>query len=125
MKAIIITGVLVATAVLVGCSRQSRIVVGGLYACKSDKGTYVVSKVLAVDDTAVHIRSYTNQFQHLPENLNTPELSIGKPTYPGWAACRPIAKEWWIKYATFLKKEPVREEELDAYKSNLRRGLCE
>jgi hypothetical protein len=123
MKTILILSVLVSViALLVACGRRDGstgdIVVGGLYASKSDDGTYLVSKVLAVDDTAVHVRIYKNKFQTLPKNLDSSTLSLGKlGDADGFGIGHaPIAKEGWLDQHVFMQKEPVKEDELDGYK---------
>jgi len=101
------------------CSRESdSIVVGGLYASKNQDGTFSISKVLAVDRVAVHVRIYRNRFPEQPQQLDISVLSLGKLGEPGGLGIghAPVAKEGWLTSHTFLKKEPVREEELEGYK---------
>ena len=101
------------------CSRtDDSIVVDGYYASKNEDGTFSVSKVLAVDDLAVHVRIYKNRFPALPEQLDTSVLSLGRLGEPGGFGIghAPIAREGWLASHTFLKKEPVREEELEGYR---------
>ena len=112
-------------AIVAACNRQQNssdgIVVGGLYASKGDDGIFLVSKVLAVDETAVHVRIYRNKFPSLPQNLDSSVLSLGNlGDAEGFGIGHaPIAKEGWLAKHVFLKKEPVREEELDGYKAYL------
>jgi hypothetical protein len=96
----------------------NEIVVGGLYAAKNEDGTYGVSKVLAVDENAVHVRIYGNKFPTLPQNLDAATLTLGKLGDPGGFGIghAPVAKNGWLASHTFLQKEPVREEELEGYK---------
>jgi hypothetical protein len=126
MKTIVILLALTtAIAFLTACGRRGgstgatkEIIVGGLYASRSEDGTYLVSKVLAVDDTAVHVRIYKNKFQILPQNLDSSTLSLGKfGDADGFGIGHaPIAKEGWLDKRVFLQNEPVREDELDGYK---------
>jgi hypothetical protein len=108
--------------VLVACSRRSgeieEIVLGGLYASKSEDGTFRVAKVLAVDDVAVHVRIYKNRFNTLPQNLDTSALSLGGLGDPeGFGIGHaPLAKKGWLNSRVFLKKEPVKDEELEGYR---------
>jgi hypothetical protein len=94
------------------------IVVGGLYASPEKDGTYRISKVLAVDDFAVHVRIYKNKFKTIPENLDTSKLSLGGLGDPDGFGIghAPVVKKRWLDSHTFLKKEPVREDELEGYK---------
>ena len=108
--------------VLAACSRRSgeteEIVLGGLYASKSEDGTFRVAKVLAVDDVAVHVRIYKNRFNTLPQNLDTSALSLGGLGDPeGFGIGHaPLAKKGWLNSRVFLKKEPVKDEELEGYR---------
>jgi hypothetical protein len=121
----IISTVALMMLLLVACSRRhdsnqvsKEIIVGGLYASKSDDGTFQVSKVLAVDNDAVHVRIYRNKFQSLPQELDTSSLSLGKIGDPDGFGIghAPIAKQGWLDSRIFLKKEPVRDDELEGYK---------
>ena len=103
------------------CARRrgsEEIVVGGLYASKNEDGAFTISKVLAVDDFAVHVRIYKNKFSSLPENLDSSVLALGKfADGDGFGIGHaPIAKRGWLTSEVFLKREPVREEELEGYK---------
>jgi hypothetical protein len=122
MRAILLCAVALIIVTVVACAKRrnasDEIVVGGLYASKSADGTFMVSKVLAVDESTVHVRIYKNKFPSLPENLDTSALSLGKLGDSGGFGIghAPIAKEGWLVSQVFLKKEPVRDEELDGYK---------
>jgi hypothetical protein len=106
---------------VMGCNRAHDgahdIVVGGLYASKGEDGTFRISKVLAVDESAVHVRIYKNKFPSLPQNLDLSTLSMGKlGDSDGFGIGHaPIAKEGWLTSHVFLKKEPVRDYELEGY----------
>jgi hypothetical protein len=120
MKIILFFSLALIVIAVVGCSRRNTtevIVVGGLYASKSEDGSFRVSKVLAVDESAVHVRIYKNKFSALPQNLDTSTLSLGKVGDPDGFGIghAPIAKEGWLASQVFLKKEPVRDEELQGY----------
>jgi len=77
-----------------------------------------ISKVLAVDEYAVHVRIYKNKFPSLPQNLDTATLSLGGLGDPDGFGIghAPVAKEGWLASHVFLKKEPVRDDELEGYK---------
>src|SRR5215471_88779 len=107
---------------VMGCNRAhdgaQDVVVGGLYASKGEDGTFRISKVLAVDESAVHVRISKNKFPCLPQNLDSSTLSMGKLGDPDGFGIghAPIAKEGWLSSHVFLKKEPVRDDELEGYK---------
>ena len=110
---------------LMACNRRhgssddtGEIVVGGLYASREDDGVFRVSKVLAVDESAVHVRIYKNKFKSLPESLDSSTLSLGGIGDPDGFGIghAPVAREGWLASHSFLKKEPVTEEELEGYK---------
>jgi hypothetical protein len=121
MKIIFFCSLLLIVVAVVACGGRSTrdgIVVGGLYASKSKDGSFRVSKVLAVDESAVHVRIYKNKFPVLPQNLDTSALSLGKVGDPeGFGVGHaPMAKEGWLASQVFLKKEQVRDEELEGYR---------
>ena len=53
-----------------------RIVVGGVYVTKDDEGGYSVSKVVAADAFAVHLRMYADRFDKLPSTVDTGKLRV-------------------------------------------------
>lgn len=125
MKLAIILGVGLIVISLMACSRRGgtsnaagEIVVGGLYASQGEDGVFRVSKVLAVDDSAVHVRIYENKFKTLPESLDPSTLSLGGIGDPDGFGIghAPLAREGWLSSHVFLKKEAVSEEELEGYK---------
>lgn len=124
MKTKLMVAVGLIVCLFMACNRRSGvgtsgdIVVGGLYASQGKDGIYLISKVLAVDESAVHVRIYKNKFKTLPENLDTSTLSLGGVGAPDGFGIghAPMAKDGWIASHVFLKKEPVKEEELEGYK---------
>jgi hypothetical protein len=100
-------------------SDQPEIVVGGLYATKNEDGSYGVMKVLAVDDFAVHLRTYANRFKELPTDIDPATLSLGSISGNGGFGIGhfPLAKEgFWRDQPEFLKETPVAENELEGYR---------
>lgn len=55
---------------------DDRIVIGGLYTNQGEDGRWRVSKVLAYDRSAVHLRMYTNRFKNCPTHIEPSELTI-------------------------------------------------
>ena len=50
--------------------------VGSIFASREADGTFAILKVLAVDDAAIHLRSYANRYERLPAEV--PEgLTLG------------------------------------------------
>lgn len=117
-----------ALTTLCGCSRagnvsmsQARqsILVGGLYATKDKDGSWRVMKVLAVDDHAVHLRSYANKFPEQPKDVDPAKLTLGGVNDPGGFGIGhyPVAKEGFFNdNPVLLKVVPVEEQELEGYK---------
>ncbi|WP_282089769.1 hypothetical protein [Aquimarina algiphila] len=105
-KLILIIGVFVMT----GCSEKSNdLVVGGLYITQNDNGFYSVSKILALDEFAAHIRMYSDEFKTKPNDLNSADLNF----LIGHA---PMAKEGFLMdKPVLLKVEKVSKEELEGY----------
>ena len=113
---------------LTGCSkeggapvaqRNNAIQVGGLYATQDKDGSWRVMKVLAVDNSAVHLRSYANRFPQQPKDVDPAKLTLGSLNDPAGFGIGhfPLAKEGFLDdKPVLLKVVPVKEEELDGYK---------
>jgi|SRR4051812_44912945 hypothetical protein len=113
-------------ATVSGCSKEQTtpgmsesIQVGGLYAMRDKDGTWRVMKVLAVDESAVHLRSYANKFREQPRDVDPATLTLGRLGDPGGFGIGhfPLAKEGFFKDKPVLVKVvPVKEDELEGYK---------
>ena len=93
--------------------------VGNIYATLDDDGKYRISKVLAVDEFAVHLRTYANRFDQLDRELDPAVLSLGSIDDPGGFGIGhfPLAIEAFANdNPIFLKQVAVTEDELDGYK---------
>lgn len=100
-------------------AKDKSIQVGGLYATHDEDGSWRVVKVLAVDDSAVHLRSYANKFKEQPKDLDPAKLTLGGLNDPAGFGIGhfPIAKEGFLKEKRVLiKVVPVEEKELEGYK---------
>ena len=88
-------------------------VLGGVYAMPDGEGTYMISKVLALDGAAVHLRSYSGSYKEIPRTVDTQKLTImvgHMPLAPdGFVQSRPI----------LISTEAVRENELEGYRMYL------
>jgi hypothetical protein len=108
-------------------SQDATFQVGGLYASKGDDGQWSVCKVLAVDDDAVHLRSYANRFPLVPRDLDPSTLTMGTldPSSPGFPGAfgighMPVSKQGYLsENPVLIKVVPVREDELDGYRAYL------
>jgi hypothetical protein len=83
---------------------------GGVYATKNKEGQYAISKVLEVDDTAVHLRFYNEKFPEIPKTIDTSKLTylIGHA---------PLAKAGFFNDSPkLIVVENVRDQELEGYK---------
>jgi hypothetical protein len=93
--------------------------VGGLYATQDNDGSWRVSKVLAVDEFAVHLRIYANKFPEQPKDVDPAELTLGGLNAPagfGVGHC-PLAKKGFFNdNPVLIKVVPVKEEELEGYR---------
>lgn len=119
--------------------------VGGLYAIHDPDGSWRVIKVLAVDDFAVHLRSYANRFPEQPKDIDLAKLTMGIDNAEAAKALIaklisgdindaagfgiehiPVAKEGFFnENPVLIKVVPVKEEELEGYKlylDSMRRG---
>lgn len=108
---------IILTLNFIGCgNKESKkeedgMIVGGLYISQNKDGSYGITKIIALDEFAVHIRMYSNQFETKPtKDLDSKELK----TFIGHA---PMAKEGFLSDSPeLLKVEEVSEEELEGYK---------
>jgi hypothetical protein len=93
-----------------GMSNSNEIQRGGVYATKNKEGQYAISKVLEVDDSAVHLRFYNEKFPELPKEIDTSKLTF----LIGHA---PLAKAGFYNDAPqLIKVEKVSDGELEGYK---------
>jgi hypothetical protein len=95
------------------------IVVGGLYATRDEDGSYRIVKVLVVDEFAVHLRSYANRFESLPNKVSSSELSLGGLGRPEGIGIGhfPLAREAFAREDRILVgSESVADEELEGYR---------
>ncbi|MBX7104241.1 MAG: hypothetical protein K1X57_09170 [Gemmataceae bacterium] len=93
--------------------------VGGLYASENKDGTWRVTKVLAVDECAVHLRTYANKFPELPADVDPATLTLGRVGDPGGFGIGhyPVTKEGFLnENRVLIKVVPVMEEELEGYR---------
>lgn len=88
---------------------KTAIKVGGMYISKGENGKWTVTKVLAVDDFAVHVRLYEDAFADKPTKLNSAKLKIA-------IGHAPLAKEGFLDGLELLQVEPVQESELEGYR---------
>ncbi|MEM7760074.1 MAG: hypothetical protein AAF298_18400 [Cyanobacteria bacterium P01_A01_bin.40] len=83
--------------------------IGGIYASKNEEGKYLITKILAFDDFAVHVRFYKEEFTEVPETILTENLT----SLIGHA---PMAREGFIKdQQTLIAVEKVSKQELEGY----------
>jgi hypothetical protein len=83
---------------------------GGIYFIKDGKNEYYLVKILAIDNFAVHLRTYADKFIKRPENINSSNLDI-------LIGHSPIDKEGFLTdNPELLNVEDVKETELEGYK---------
>jgi hypothetical protein len=109
-----------------GCSKKGKtsvapqsIQVGGLYTTQDTDGSWRVMKVLALDEHAVHLRSYANKFREQPKDVDPAVLTLGGLSDPAGFGIGhfPLAKEGFFKdKPVLIKVVPVKEDELEGYK---------
>ncbi len=76
-------------------------------------------KVLAVDEFAVHLRSYANKYSEQPKDIDPSKLTLGGLNDPAGFGIGhfPLAKEGFFEDSPLLiKVVPVNEEELEGYR---------
>ena len=92
-------------------------VIGALYASRESDGRYRIVKVLALDDSAVHVRIYADRFQEPPASISSADLSIGFKNESEFGVGhlplnRRGAGVGWV----LVGLETVDEDELDGYR---------
>ena len=93
--------------------QTSDLKVGGLYLFQNEDKTYYLTKILVIDDFAVHVRTYSDNFKTKPNDINSENVKI----LIGHA---PIDKNGFlIDKPELLKVEKVKESELEGYKMYL------
>lgn len=112
-----------------GCSKEGNtsvapqsIQVGGLYGTQDEDGTWRIMKVLALDEHAVHLRSYANKFREQPKDVDPAVLTLGGLNDPAGFGIGhfPLAKEGFFKdNPVLIKVVPVKEDELEGYRMYL------
>lgn len=111
---------LVLTA-LAGCSsKTSGLKEGGLYAFKTDNGSYSVLKLLKVERDGVHVKVYSNQFDSPPTQVDESKLYLAglnhKPDETLGVADVPLTGESFQNYkATYIQQGTVTPQELEGY----------
>ena len=87
--------------------------VGGLYLFKNPDSTYSLTKVLALDESVVHLRMFSDTFKTKPININSQDLKI-------LIGHSPLDKNGFLHdKPELLKVEEVKESELEGYKMYL------
>ena len=94
-------------------NNEQALQVGGLYFFKNSDSSYSISKILVLDDFAVHLRTYKEKFQSKPKEINSSNLHI----LIGHA---PLDKKGFLAdNPQLLKIEEVKDVELEGYKMYL------
>ena len=84
--------------------------VGGLYLFQNEDETYFLTKILVVDDSAVHICRYENNFKVKPIDINSDTLKI-------LYGHTPMDKNGYlIDNLQLIKVEKIKDSELEGYK---------
>ena len=82
---------------------------GGVYATLGEDNKYLIMKILALGDGAVHVRFYNEKFDTVPESIDTTQLTylIGHA---------PMAEKGFLAdKPTLVTVEAVKDEELEGY----------
>ncbi|MEA3402182.1 MAG: hypothetical protein U9R79_13175 [Armatimonadota bacterium] len=116
--AVIVVG-LVAAVMWLRARHRVELRVGGLYSVDSGEGFFQVAKILALDESAVHVRLYANRFEERPEDVDPSVLrlrSAHQQDSPG-IGHMPVTREVLsASRPVFLRQVPVEEEELEGYR---------
>lgn len=90
--------------------QSTELKVGGLYITKDSDSSYSACKILAMDDFAVHVRTYKEEFKTPPATLSSAALTI-------MIGHAPLDKKGFLQgQPKLLAVEDVKESELEGYK---------
>ena len=95
------------------------IVEGGLYAARDRDGLYRITKVLVLEKTTVHLRTYADRFEKLPAQIHSSGLSMGRLGSPGGFGIGhyPVARQGFDPSGYVLVgRESIVDDELDGYR---------
>lgn len=100
--------------------KEEEIVIGGLYARQNRNETYSILKVLAHDESTIHLRVYKNIFKTMPTSVDpagltilmTPEDRRRSPQNIGLAYYPMDKKRFESEEYVYIMKTEVTEEEL-------------
>jgi len=99
--------------------RHPELKVGGLYSVNDGEGSYRVAKILALDDSAVHIRLYKNKYPSRPQTVDLSTLSLGSINdKDGFGMGHlPLSRKAFANWQPiFLFQSAVTDEELEGYR---------
>lgn len=91
-------------------SGNPKLTVGGIYGTRDKDGSWKLSRVLALDDHAVHLRLYSDRFTELPKDVDLKNLH--------WVIGHvPLARAGFENESPVLiKVVPVADDELEGYR---------
>jgi hypothetical protein len=98
--------------------KQPELKVGGLYSVNDGEGSYRIAKILALDDSAVHIRLYKNKYRSRPATVDASLLSLGTiHDKDGFGMGHlPLSRAVFANWQpVFLFQSTVTDEELEGY----------
>jgi len=97
---------------------KTELSIGGLYSIDNGDGSFGIAKILALDETAVHIRLYKNKFSSRPQTIEPDTLSLGgiSSGESFGIGHMPLSQEGFANWQpVFISQSPVTEEELVGY----------
>ena len=100
-------------------TRSESLQVGGLYSIDNGDGSFGVAKLLAVDDSAAHVRVYKNRFAKRPTQVQPAELTLGSINdSDGFGMGHlPLQREAFLSWKPqLIAVAPTTDEELEGYK---------
>jgi hypothetical protein len=106
-------------SLILGCSKSGW-KEGGLYYSKNDDGSYMVLKILKIDEQGVHVRLYSNRFASPAKGLDESKLYMAgvdhKPDESLGMGHAPFSKSTFENsHPIFIKVVGVKPEELEGY----------
>ncbi len=103
---------------LFGCAPQHQDKAGTLYTVDDGEGSYVVAKILVVDDRGVHVRLYKNKWKERPKSVDTSLFSVGTVHDKDGVGIGhlPLSKRAFAAWKpSVIGHQEVKKEELEGY----------
>ncbi len=115
IRTLLLAGLL---TILSACTSKPDFTIGGIYTIETGDNSFGIVKILAFDDTLVHLKIYKNQWPDRPSSVDISSLSMGSITdKEGFGIGHvPLDRKTFLNWKPiFVIQQPITAEELDGY----------